>query len=508
MRLSNPIPLQTLAGGIAGLIVTVAFFASPLISPVVFYGWYALAGAIYGGAVGLAARSLLPTFSTTDIAKMSGIVAAGFFATLFIAITLNQHNIVSVAYTAFVLPPLVAMICGAQARRLIVKAGEFTDDRGRPGFFWGALTFAPGFWLFGLLMGAATAWFVPSMPSASMPFFALVPGILAGALGGWLSGSLLTRRIRAAFADENTAVTGDQLAWEAAGETLTVIDAPKEKPKGVPKSYPAPTLALPYRIIAATGAVTFAAAWLIFSTLPTLPRIGNVQPPFVPPSPTWDANAPFPAGSLPPRFSINQQVQVANLDPSLQPYTEFWINDYYLSGYTWIYELRTHDGITFLRSEDQVAPLPQPTTSPVFGVYSRENWDWRMPLALAEMVGSIHEGTLVHIQADLGMQTDGSVQYRVRDFIGRVETVRDIQLLPAESALVVPVREEGVPLFGTAQGRIRLANTFGMLAEGTVVVIENAYFDTHMDEWFYYVRLPDGGRMPLRESDLTSAGLG
>lgn len=506
MRLSHPIPLQTLAGGLAGLIVTVAFFASPLISPVVFYGWYALAGAIFGAAVGLAVRALLPHFSTTDIAKMSGIVAAGFFATIFIAITLNQNSIVSVAYTAFVLPPLVAMICGAQARGLIVKAGDFVPEGGRPGFFWGALAFSPGFWLFGILVGLASARILPNVPSESISYVSIIPGTLAGALGGWLSGTLLTRRIRAAFAEEKPA-TVDQLTWEAAGETLTVVDAPKEKPKGKPKAYPAPML--PYRVIGVTGAATFIAAWLVFSTLPTLPRIGNVQPPFVPPTPIDQRNTVFatPTQLMPqPQYAINQKVQVFNLDPSLQGYADWWVNNYYFADGTWVYEVRTNDGITINRAESQVAPLPEPTTAPITGRYAHEQWDWRMPLALTPGTATMPEGTLVHIQSE--NIADGETQYTVRDFIGRVATVGESQLIPPQETSVNPQYVDGMPLFGTAQGRIRLTSTFGTLSEGTVVEIENAYFDTRTNEWFYYVRLPDGGRMPLRESDLTSAGLG
>jgi hypothetical protein len=501
MRLSNPIPLQTLAGGIAGLIVTVAFFASPLISPVVFYGWYVLAGAIYGAAVGLAVRALLPNFNTRDIAKMSGIVAAGFFATIFIAITLNQNSIVSVAYTAFVLPPLVAIICGAQARRLIVSAGDLAPEGGRPGFFWGALAFSPGFWLFGILVGLSSARILPNAPSESISYVSLIPGTLAGALGGWLSGSLLTRRIRAAFAEEKPAAV-DQVTWEAAGETLTVVDAPKDKPKGKPKTYPAPML--PYRVIGVTGAATFVAAWLVFSTLPTLPNMGNVQPPFVPPTATWvyaTSTTPLPA----PQYAINQKVQVFNLDPSLQGIDDWWVNNYFLSGDTWIYEVRANDGITINRTEAQLAPLPEPTAPALSGLYSRDQWDWRMPLALTNVSETIPEGTLVHIQSE--HVVDGEARYIVRDFIGRVATVGENQLIPPQETYFNPQYVDGMPLFGTAQGRIRLAATFGTLSEGTVVEIENAYFDTRTDEWFYYVRLPDGGRMPLRESDLTSAGL-
>jgi hypothetical protein len=284
MRLSRPIAMQALGGAIAGLIVTLAFFASPLISPVVFYGWYALAGALYGAAAGLAVRSLLPDFSMNDVAKMSGILATGFFAIIFIAITLNQNNIVSVAYTAFVLPPIVAMICGALARRLIVQAGEFAHDDGRPGFFWGALVFSPGFWFFGIIVGLTITRFSPNMPANDVAnWYSVFVGSLAGALGGWLSGSLLVRRIRTAFEEETKPEAQDILEWQTAGETLTVVDAPKEKPKGVPKTQPTPALNLPVRAIAATGVVTFVAAWLIFSTLPSLPQLGIVQPPFVPP---------------------------------------------------------------------------------------------------------------------------------------------------------------------------------------------------------------------------------
>jgi hypothetical protein len=233
--------------------------------------------------------------------------------------------------------------------------------------------------------------------------------------------------------------------------------------------------------------------------------MGNVQPPFVPPSPTWDANAATPPGVLAPRFSVNQQVRVLNLDPSLQPYTDFWVNDYYLSGYTWIYELRTSDGVVFVRTEDQVLPYPEPTPPALSGVFGRDRWDWTMPLALATDADTMPSGTLVHLQSEIveGQQ----VQYQVRDFIGRVATVDASQLaLPALSYANSQVAE-GLPLFGTAQGRIHLAGNFGTYTEGTQVQIENAYFDTRTDEWFYYVRLPDGGRMPLRESDLTSTGL-
>jgi hypothetical protein len=128
-----------------------------------------------------------------------------------------------------------------------------------------------------------------------------------------------------------------------------------------------------------------------------------------------------------------------------------------------------------------------------------------MPLALTGDTAVMPSGTLVHLQREI--VSGGQVEYQVRDFVGRVVTIGENQLIPPEETHVNPERIDGMPLFGRAQGRIRLANTFGPYTAGTVVQIQNAWFDTRTDEWFYDVRLPDGSVMPVREGDLTSMGL-
>lgn len=392
------IGISALGGALAGAVMMAAFTYSQFISPPVFYALFALAGGVYGAFAGVGIRLLLPHFGLASIVRYAALVAFGFLGGCLLGFWRSEITF----WAAFALPPIIGAVFGHIARRWIAEAGDFPPMTGNPGWALGAVVFSPAYFLLGLLLVLII---VPGLQSAGVTPFSILPGAAAGALGGWISGRISANNIasglkyraeRAALkqkpqvlaaairadGDDVTVALGALAEQQvAAVDVLDVVDesdeaAFKQKTKTRGFDLPLPETPRQWRMVLGSGVLVFAAAAVFFSLFPTRVVQVMVTPTYpittpIPyptdiPSAFFMLPTPTPDPSLPqPRYSVGEQVQVLNLSPDLQEYTDFWIRGFYYADNTWIYEVATADGITFVRSEAQVAPtIARMTASP------------------------------------------------------------------------------------------------------------------------------------------------
>lgn len=147
-------------------------------------------------------------------------------------------------------------------------------------------------------------------------------------------------------------------------EQLNVVDAPDIKPKRKPKPKPVTYSPLPqtrgqWLMIGVMAACVFVLAGIFFWVFPTR----TVEIYVTPTQPPIQTYAPPPD----PLYQVNQKVQVFNLTPDVAGYQDWWVSrpQWLPNEGVWIYEVRTYDGITLMRAENQLAPIPPATTTPV-----------------------------------------------------------------------------------------------------------------------------------------------
>jgi hypothetical protein len=392
--------LTALGGALAGALITATFLYSQFISPPVFYALFALGGGIYGVFAGMGIRLLLPRFGLGHIARYAALVSLGFLGGCLIGFARSEI----IFWTALALPPLIGAIFGHIARRWIAKAGDFPPIIGKPGWALGAVVFSPLYLLLGFLLMLVI---VPRLLTVGVTPLSILPAVAAGALGGWISGRISANNIGAGLAyraersalqqkpqvlaaaihtdsDAVPAALGTLAQQQvAAAEPLEVVDerdevALKQKTKTRSLDIPLPETPRQWRMVLGSGVLVFAAAAVFFSLFPTrvvevmvtptyplvtpLPYPTDIPSMMMLPTPT----PPHIDPSLPlPRYSVGEQVQVLNLSPDLQGYTDFWIRGFYYADNTWIYEVTTADGVIFVRSEAQIQPtIERMTASP------------------------------------------------------------------------------------------------------------------------------------------------
>lgn len=390
--------LTALGGALAGAVIIATFLYSQFIPPPVFYALFALGGIIYGAFAGVGIRLLLPRFSLGYIARYAMLVAFGFLGGCLIGFWRSEV----IFWTALVLPPLIGAVFGHIARRWIAEAGSFPPLTGKPGWALGAVVFSPLYLLLGLLLVLVI---VPRLLTVGVTPLSILPAVAAGALGGWISGRISANNIRTglAYRDERAAlqqkpqvlaaaIHADSDAAPAAlgalarqqvaaAEALEVVDerddaALKQKAKRRSLDIPLPETPRQWRMVLGSGVLVFAAAAVFFSLFPTrvvevmvTPTYPLITPiPYPTDSPSMlmlpTPTPPYIDPSLPqPRYSVGEQVQVFNLSPDLQGYTDFWIRGFYYADNTWIYEVATADGVTFVRSEAQIQPTVERMTA-------------------------------------------------------------------------------------------------------------------------------------------------
>ncbi len=150
-------------------------------------------------------------------------------------------------------------------------------------------------------------------------------------------------------------------------EKLKIVDAPDIKEKRKPKAKPTLNFPLPqtrgqWLMIGVVAVAVFMLAGVFFWIFPTR----TVEVYIIPEAPAL-ATAPPVLPAYPAPYQVDQKVQVFNLTPDIANYQDWWVSKQQwlpVEG-EWIYEVRTSDGITIMRAENQLAPAISATSTPV-----------------------------------------------------------------------------------------------------------------------------------------------
>ncbi len=264
--------LTLLGGAAAGAVIAFTFFHAHLVVPAAFYGLFALAGAIYGVFAGLGIRKQIPGFDADRIFSVALLSAIGFAAVAIIAFTLHQARVVNIFLSAFILPPLAAMVCGRIARRMIASAAQMPRKQMSPGWMWGAVVYSPGFIFAGLLVGAIFG--VAYSPNLNL--FVLIPGAVSGAVGGLISGIVMSERIQSARAHLQ-ARRPEVIAAGAHGSLQVVPDEEMKDKRAVQIDLPLPETPRQRRMVALTALIMLLGSFALYSAFPRLDLGVNIS---------------------------------------------------------------------------------------------------------------------------------------------------------------------------------------------------------------------------------------
>ena len=148
-------------------------------------------------------------------------------------------------------------------------------------------------------------------------------------------------------------------------EPINIIEDLDIKPKRKPKPKPAMAFPLPqtsgqWLMIGVVAVCAFVIAGIFFWIFPTRTVEVYIVPTAIP--------TPQPMPPPPdPLYQVDQKVQVFNLTPDVAGYQDWWVSrpQWLPTERVWIYEVRTYDGITLMRAENQLAPYISPMPTPL-----------------------------------------------------------------------------------------------------------------------------------------------
>jgi hypothetical protein len=328
--------LHIVGGGLAGVLVSVPLLNSDIPDISLFVLIYGLAGASFGAFAGFAIRYEMPQFGRRHIIQLAGLLAAGFsmlFVIIFGIAPSASWLMPLWLLTIFVFPPVAGAVSGCIAKQWIATTGGFPASLGNLGWAVSAGLYVPLVLVVNMMINPHVA--------ADFPPVMMFANILAGVVGGYLSGGMThnfildgwawhernrgkREQIAVAPVHDSEIAMVDMLAPQqfVGKELLEVVDEPferkqKDKPKSKPLDLPLPQTSGQWRMA------------LVAMVLGVLLTIGfasmfsgvSRNPQMLPPTPT--ALSPsFPTRA--PAFFTGQPVTVYNLTPDVAHYSE-WI---------------------------------------------------------------------------------------------------------------------------------------------------------------------------------------
>jgi hypothetical protein len=256
-----------IGGALAGAVVSLTFFNAGLIVPAVFYGLFALAGALYGVFAGLGIHRQIAAFDSDRIVGYTLLVATGFTGIAIAAFTLHQIGLLNIFVSAFVLPPIAGIVCGRIARSMIASAAHNHPMHTQPGWMWAAAVYSPSFFIASVLIGALVA-SVTTLEAYNL--VVSIPGALAGAFGGLISGALTAARIDSALGYAQGPRSPQTISAGAHGSLEIVPDAEVKAKSALKLDLPLPETPRQWRMVGLAALIVFLGAGGLYSIFPNL----------------------------------------------------------------------------------------------------------------------------------------------------------------------------------------------------------------------------------------------